>query len=68
MTFDESVPWHKNSSSITSEKDHYVVAVPWRNKPPSLPNNRPLAEKALGVHRAKNGKESGNSGFLSEGH
>ena len=28
MTSDESVAWHNVSSSITSEKDHYVVAVP----------------------------------------
>ena len=27
--------------------DHYVVAVPWQDESPSLPKNRPLAEKCL---------------------
>ena len=35
------------SSSIQFKNGHYVVAVPWRNERPSLPNNRPLAEKRL---------------------
>ena len=39
MTPDESAAWLEN--------DHYVVAVPWRDDRPSLPNNRPLAEKRL---------------------
>ena len=47
MTCDESVAWHKVISSIQFENGHYVVAVPWRNERPSLPNNRPLAEKRL---------------------
>ena len=47
MTSDESVAWHKVSESIKFENDHYVVAVPWRNERPSLPNNRPLAERRL---------------------
>ena len=47
MTPDESVAWHKVSKSIKFENDHYVVAVPWWNERPSLPNNRPLAEKRL---------------------
>ena len=47
MTPDESVAWHKVSKSIKFENDHYVVAVPWRNKRPSPSNNRPLAEKRL---------------------
>ena len=33
------------SESIKFENDHYVVTVPWRNERPSLPNNRPLAER-----------------------
>ena len=45
MTCDESVAWHKVSSSIQFENGHYVVAVPWQDERPSLPNNRPLAEK-----------------------
>ena len=47
MTSDESVAWHKVSQSIKFENDHYVVAVPWRNERPSLPNNRSLAERRL---------------------
>ena len=47
MTSDESVAWHKVSTSIQFENGHYVVAVPWRNERPNLPNNRPLAEKRL---------------------
>lgn len=47
MTTDETAAWHKVSKSIKFENDHYVVAVPWRNERPSLPNNRPLAEKRL---------------------
>ena len=47
MTSDESVAWHKVSTSIQFENGHYVVAIPWRNERPSLPNNRPLAEKRL---------------------
>ena len=47
MTFDESVAWHKVSSSIQFENGHYVVAVPWRHEGSSLPNNRALAEKRL---------------------
>ena len=39
MTPDESAAWFEN--------DHYVVAVPWWDDRPSLPNNRPLAEKRL---------------------
>ena len=35
------------SKSINFENDHYVVAVPWPNARPSLPNNRPLAETGL---------------------
>ena len=46
MTTDETAAWHKVSKSIKFENDH-VVAVPWRNERPSLPNNRPLAEKRL---------------------
>ena len=44
MTSDASVAWHKVSTSIQFENGHYVVAVPWRNERPNLPNNRPLAE------------------------
>ena len=47
MTSDKSVAWHKVSTSIQFENGLYVVAVPWRNERPSLPNNRPLAEKRL---------------------
>ena len=47
MTFHESVAWHKVSTSIQFEDGHCVVAVPWRDERPSLPNNRPLAEKHL---------------------
>ena len=47
MTSDESVAWHKVSTSIQFENGHYVVAVPWRDERPSLPNNRPLAKKRL---------------------
>ena len=47
MTCDESVVWHKVSSSIQFENGHYVVAVPWQDERPSLPNNRALAEKRL---------------------
>ena len=47
MTTDETAAWRKVSKSIKFENDHYVVAVPWRNERPSLPNNRPLAEKRL---------------------
>ena len=50
MTFDESAAWHKGSESIKFENDHYVVAVPWPNERPSLPNNRPLAERRLEPH------------------
>ena len=37
----------KVSSSIQFENGHCVVAVPWRDERPSLPNNRALAEKRL---------------------
>ena len=47
MTPDESAAWRKVSKSMKLENDHYVVAVPWRDDRPSLPNNRPLAEKRL---------------------
>ena len=47
MTSDESVAWHKVSQSIKFENDLYVVAVPWQNERPSLPNNRRLAERRL---------------------
>jgi len=47
MTSDESVAWHKVSTSIQFENGRYVVAVPWWNERPSLPTNRPLAEKRL---------------------
>ena len=47
MTSDESVAWLKVSESIKLENDRYVVAVPWQNERPSLPSNRPLAEKRL---------------------
>ena len=32
MTSDESVAWHKVSSSIKFKNDNYIVAVPWRNE------------------------------------
>ena len=35
------------TKSFKFENDYYVVAVSWRNERPSLPNNRPLAEKRL---------------------
>ena len=47
MTPDESSAWRKVSKSMKFENDRYVVAVPWRDDRPSLPNNRPLAEKRL---------------------
>lgn len=47
MTPEESLAWHKVSESIKFENDHYVVAVPWRNEQPSLPNNKHLAENRL---------------------
>ena len=47
MTSDESVAWHKVSTSIQLENGHYIVFVPWPDERPSLPNNRPLAEKRL---------------------
>ena len=47
MTPDESSAWRKVSKSMMFENDRYVVAVPWRDDRPSLPNNRPLAEKRL---------------------
>jgi len=47
ITSDESVAWHKFSKSIQFENGRYVVAVPWQNERPSLPNKRPLADKRL---------------------
>ena len=47
MTPDESSAWRKVSKSMKFENDRYVVAVPWRDDRPSLPNNRLLAEKRL---------------------
>ena len=40
LTCDELVAWHKVSSSIQFENGHYVVAVPWRDERPSLPNKQ----------------------------
>ena len=68
MTTDETAAWHKVSKSIKFENDHYVVAVPWRNERPSLPNNRPLAEKRLESTERKLAKNSRNSRVLSESH
>ena len=47
MTPDESATWRKVSKSMKFDNDHYAVAVPWWDDRPSLPNNRPLAEKRL---------------------
>ena len=33
--------------SVKLKSGHYEVALPWRNTPPNLPNNRPLAEHRL---------------------
>ena len=34
-------------STIRLRNGHYELALPWRNSPPRLPNNRPLAEHRL---------------------
>ena len=34
-------------STIRLHDGHYEMALPWRNSPPRLPNNRPLAEHRL---------------------
>jgi len=64
MTPDESAAWRKVSESVKLENDHYLVAVPWRDDQPSLPNNRPLAEKGL----ESTDKEPRNSRVSSEGY
>ena len=64
MTPDESAAWRKVSKSMKFENDRYVVAVPWRDDRPSLPNNRPLAEKRLELTERK----LTNSRVLSEGY
>ena len=33
--------------SVKLKGGHYGIALPWRNAPPNLPNNRPLAEHRL---------------------
>ena len=68
MTTDATAAWHKVSTAIKFENDHYVVAVPWGNERPRLPNNRPLAQKRLKSTERKIGKESRNSRVLSESH
>ena len=44
---DESRAWDKVSNSLRFEDGHYVVAVPWKDERPVLPNNKPAAEKRL---------------------
>ena len=39
--------------SVKLQAGHYEVALPWRSTPPSLPNNRPLAEHRLKLLRRR---------------
>ena len=39
--------------SVTLKEGHYEIALPWRNTPPYLPNNRPLVEHRLKLLRRR---------------
>jgi len=39
--------------SVKLKSGHYEVALPWRNTPPNLPNNQPLAEHRLKLLRRR---------------
>ena len=39
--------------SVKLKEGHYEIALPWRNTPPNLPNNRPLAEHRLKLLRRR---------------
>ena len=39
--------------SVKLQSGHYEVALPWRNSPPNLPNNRPLVEHRLKLLRRR---------------
>jgi len=47
VTSDEKLAWKKVDQFLTYNGERYVVAVPWKNKRPSLENNRPIAERRL---------------------
>lgn len=67
MTPYESVSWRKACEAVTFEIDYYVVAVQWQDDWPSLPKNRPLAEKRLRWTKQKTGKGPSNSRGTSQG-
>lgn len=39
--------------SVKLKEGHYEIALPWRNVPPNLPDNRPLAEHRLKLLRRR---------------
>ena len=47
MSLEDQKAFSITENSVKLEDGHYTVAIPFREKPPSLPNNRVVAEKRL---------------------
>jgi hypothetical protein len=47
MSIEDSRAVNIMENSIRFLNGHYEIALPWKNVPPHLPNNRPLAEHRL---------------------
>ena len=46
------------SETVELKDGHYEMALPWKHKPPNLPNNRPLAEHRLKLLQRRLTKDS----------
>ena len=49
MSVDDSRALGMMEGSVQLKNGHYEVGLPWKNFPPSLPNNRSLAEHRLNL-------------------
>ncbi|XP_028413652.1 uncharacterized protein LOC114536505 [Dendronephthya gigantea] len=49
MSVEDSRALGMMEGSVQLKDEHYEVALPWKNFPPRLPNNRPLAEHRLNL-------------------
>ena len=58
MSVEESRALGKMEGSVQLKDGHYEIALPWRNFPPCLSNNRPLAEHRLNLLKKRLLKDS----------
>ena len=47
LTLHEKIAQKKVEQSLTYNREHYELAVPWKHERPNLSNNRQMAERRL---------------------